>query len=463
MITAAKRLYFHLPMSARGAAASAYGLYLRWWRYGPDTEELVDAALARESWSTERWEHYHEEQLAPLLHRAATRVPAYRDAWQRRRRQGDTASWEELANWPVLTKRELQQRPGAYLADDVDRRRMFKVRTSGSSGSPLAVWRSRAAMRRWYALFEARSRRWYGVSARSRWVLLGGQVVAPAQQTRPPFWVYNAPLRQLYMSSLHISPANVEGYLHAIRDHGVEYMVGYSSAMYWLARFALDRGVEVPRLAVAVSNAEPLYPHQRRVIAEAFGCPVRETYGMVEAVAAAGECAHGALHLWPEVGVTEVVGDDDQLVSHGAVGRLICTGLLNPDMPLIRYEVGDRGALGSGTPLAHPCGRHLPVLAGIEGRLTDTIVTADGRRIVSIGPIFQSTRVREAQMIQEAIGRVRVKVVPDTGFDASDAHEITRRARQRLGDDLEIEVDVVDAIPRGPNGKVRALVNRLDA
>ena len=64
---------------------------------------------------------------------------------------------------------------------------------------------------------------------------------------------------------------------------------------------------------------------------------------------------------------------------------------------------------------------------------------------------------------EEAIGRVRIKVVPDRGFDESDAHEIIRRARQRLGDDLDVEVDVVDAIPRGPNGKLRVLVTRLDA
>ena len=65
---------------------------------------------------------------------------------------------------------------------------------------------------------------------------------------------------------------------------------------------------------------------------------------MAEIVTAAGECNEGQLHLWPEVGWVEVF-DNNQLVNDGTPGELVCTGLLNIDMPLIRYRVGDRGAL----------------------------------------------------------------------------------------------------------------------
>ena len=55
-------------------------------------------------------------------------------------------------------------------------------------------------------------------------------------------------------------------------------------------------------MTVAITNAEPVFDYQRWAIAEAFQCPVRETYGMAEIVAAASECTAGKLHLWPEVG-----------------------------------------------------------------------------------------------------------------------------------------------------------------
>ena len=45
------KLYDHLPPPMRSLAASLRGLYLRSWRYGPETERLVEEALGRESWS----------------------------------------------------------------------------------------------------------------------------------------------------------------------------------------------------------------------------------------------------------------------------------------------------------------------------------------------------------------------------------------------------------------------------
>ena len=97
-------------------------------------------------------------------------------------------------------------------------------------------------------------------------------------------------------------------------------------------------------MTVAITSAEPVYDYQRATIAQAFNCPVRETYGMAEIVAAASECTAGRLHLWPEAGWVEVI-EDKQSLPHGASGDLVCTGLMNADMPLIRYRTGDRGTL----------------------------------------------------------------------------------------------------------------------
>ncbi|MGQ9632607.1 MAG: hypothetical protein ACUVXI_20175, partial [bacterium] len=70
-------LYRHLPYPLRVLAVSALGYYLRWWRYGPETERLVEEALERETWSPERWKAWQGERLARVLHRARHRVPYY--------------------------------------------------------------------------------------------------------------------------------------------------------------------------------------------------------------------------------------------------------------------------------------------------------------------------------------------------------------------------------------------------
>lgn len=452
------RIYHLLPFRARSLAASIRGRYLRAWRYGPETERLVQEALDRDSWSAAQWSVWREKQLGYILHRAATQVPYYREHWRRRRLDGDRGSYDALANWPILDKEEVRRNPLAFVAEDRRVGRMFHEHTSGSTGKPLDLWWSRDTVRKWYALLEARWRRWYGISRNDRWAILGGQPVVPVSQRRPPFWIWNSALNQLYMSSYHLAPDLIPSYLDALALYRVRYIWGYTSALYSLAQETLRLGREDIRLTVAVTNAEPLSDHQRQLIAAAFQCPVRETYGMAEIVAAASECDGGRLHEWPEVGMTELFVDDPTTESNS--GDLICTGLLNADMPLIRYRVGDRASLAT-TQEQCPCGRRLPVITSIEGRTDDLLITPDGRRIGRLDPVFKGQLpIREAQIIQEALNDIRVRYVRAPGCTAEATQSIVTRLRERMGP-VNVVLEEVDCIPRSANGKFRTVICNL--
>ena len=453
--------YAHLPVPARSVAATAHGLYLRAWRYGRDAERLVEEALEREQWSAAQWEAWRQERLAFVLERAATSVPYYKRMWAERRGRGDRATTQDLANWPVLEKDILRAQPRAFVADDRSPAWMFHEHTSGTTGASLDLWRSHDVVRAWYALSEARWRRWYGVSRRDRWAIFGGRALMPAAQTVPPFWVWNAALHQLYCSSYHISAATAVAYARELRSRRVSYLLGYTSALHALAGEMISQGLTVPGLKVVVTNAEPVYPHQREAIGKAFGCPVRESYGLAETVTAASECERGSLHLWPEAGVLEVL-QGESAAHAGESGELVGTSLLNADMPLIRYRIGDRGALSAnGTPCG--CGRTLPRLSSIEGRSDDVLYTRDGRAIGRLDPVFKAgLRMLEAQIIQERLDTIRVRYVPSEGFSPSDGAAVVERLRERMGD-VRVVLEPVPAIPRNDNGKFRAVVCRLPA
>jgi phenylacetate-CoA ligase len=452
------QIYHRLPWPAKTIAASLRGSYLRLWRYGPESEKLTEAALEREQWSKTEWTSYSDHRLCYVLHRAATRVPYYRDYWTRRRLRGENGSWEYLENWPILEKKTVRENPAAFLADDCDSRAMFREYTSGTTGTPLRILSSRKTMRHWYALVEARWRHWYGVSRKDRWAIVGGQLVTPVEQCRPPFWVWNAGLNQLYMSSYHLAPRFIPHYLDALQNYSVKYLWGYSSSLHALALEALHLKKPV-KLEVAIANAEPLFRHQREVISEAFGCPVRETYGMCEMVAAASECESSQLHLWPEVGLVETLHSENSCIDHG-VGELVCTSLLNSDMPLVRYRVGDMGLVcGSGT--ACSCGRSLPLMSSIEGRTDDLLYTADGRVLGRLDPVFKSNLpIRAAQIIQEELDYVRVRYVPAQEFTHDTAKSIIAGLRARMGE-VEVVLEQVEDIPRHANGKFRAVICNL--
>jgi phenylacetate-CoA ligase len=455
-------VYGVLPAPLKSVAASLRGWSLRRWRYGRDSERLVEEALEREQWTPPRWKAYQDERLAVLLRRAAKRVPYYREQWAERRRGGDRTSVENLQSWPVLTKETLRSRNADFVADDCDRGSMFHEHTSGTTGLPLNLWSSRETVRSWYALFEARARRWNGVTRHDRWAILGGQLVTPATRRRPPFWVWNAGLHQLYMSSYHLSPETVAAYIDALRRFRIRYLLGYASSLFSLAHLAREAGVEAPAFSLAISNAEPLYAHQRETIEAVFGCPVRGTYGMAEIASAASECASERIHLWPEAGYLEICDPaTGGPAAAGEVGKLICTGLLNADMPLVRYEVGDLGSLArEGQPCA--CGRTLPELREVTGRLDDVIVTPEGRRVGRLDTVFKADmRIREAQVVQETFDDVRVHVVPAEGFGPSDAESIRRRLQDRLGPGIRISIEEVAGIPRTSAGKFRAVISRV--
>jgi phenylacetate-CoA ligase len=451
-------VYHKLPPALRSVAASGHGYYLRSLRYSRHTEALVAEALEQESWSRQQWESWRQEHLARLLDRAVRHVPYYREHWANRRRAGDRRPWESLENWPVLEKEVLRQTPRAFVAEDA-KSRLHLIQTSGTTGTPLQLWQSRETLTAWYALVEARSRRWYGVSGQDRWAILGGKLVAPVSQDRPPFWVWNQGLRQLYLSSYHLMAQWIPNYVTALRQHRVAYLWGYTSSLFTLAQEMLAQQLTGPELKVVITNAEPLHDYQREIISKAFRCPVRETYGMAEMAAAAGECEAGRLHLWPSVGLLEVL-QGDQPVPAGETGDLVCTGLLNVDMPLIRYRVGDRGRVASLDRVC-ACRRNLPVVECVEGRMDDVIQAANGRRIGRMDPILKGNiAIKELQFIQETRTALRVKYVAARGFDAHAKDELVERIRQYVGD-FNIQMEQVDRIPRGANGKFRQVICNL--
>lgn len=358
----------------------------------------------------------------------------------------------------MLSKAEVRAAPGQFVADDVPRRH-FVDQTSGTSGSPLAVVSSRSALRLWFALLEARNRRWHGVSRHEHWAILGGQMIARARRSRPPYWVWNASLHQLYLSSHNLSPSTAADYASKLRRFAPTHVVAYPSAAAHLARLGLDAGEQAHGPRVVIANAEQVTDAQRALIEAYFGCPIRETYGMAEMAAAASECEAGTLHLLPDAGVVEVVGDDGRPVAAGESGRMLLTGLVNDAMPLIRYDIGDRGrSPASEAPC--PCGRAMRTLPPIEGRAQDMLATASGGRQFWNNPVFYGLPVVEAQVIQERLDLIRVLVVPATDYGLPAAATIEARLRERLGA-VEVEIETRAEIERGPNGKFRPVISHV--
>ena len=94
----------------------------------------------------------------------------------------------------------------------------------------------------------------------------------------------------------------------------------------------------------------------------------------------ATECDHGSLHINPRYIIEVVRYGDGQPCPPGKTGKLLITDLFNDATPLIRYQIGDLGAVEWRD---CACGRSGPCLTELAGRITDLIVLPSGRRTPS--------------------------------------------------------------------------------
>lgn len=454
-------LYHALPYPLKCVMASIKGYNLEKWRYGSDTDRLVKEALERDYWEKERLRLYQEERIAKTLKNAIKHVPYYKRNFQEK--PSITGKNIELKDFGILDKESLRADPMRFISENYSCRSLYHLHTSGSTGTPLSLYLSREAVLEWYSVFEARWRIWNGINRNDRWAIIGGQQVARIDRKTPPFWVWNSPMKQLYISAYHIASWSVESMIKAMKEYKVVYLWGYASAIEILAKEMRRLGIDPPPIKKIISNAEPLLGSQRETIKSVFHAPVISTYGMSESVIGASECSEGRMHLWEDIGYAEIVGDDGENIPTGETGRMICTGLINDAMPLIRYETGDRASIAPDSPEPCPCGRKLKTISCVEGRSDDVVETPDGRKIGRLDTVFKADYpIRRAQIIQEDINSLRVLIEPADEYDNGTDEMITASIMARVGPDMKIYLEKVPSIPLSANGKFRGVVNLIN-
>ncbi len=453
-------LYHRLPGTLRDLAATLEGYWLRRWRYGEEFRRALPGALERMTWTASQLAEQSDRQIRRLMN-LVPHVAYYRELFRSNgidpgRIDSVGALTERV---PVTEKQALRERPLDFVDGRLSRRRLRQLHTSGTTGTPLTLYRDRAAEAEFYAYFEARWRLPSGVDRRSSWTNLGGRAVVPRAQARPPFWVWNHALKQRYMSRLHLGPEYAQAYADELRRRPTRYLYGSASALALLAGMVHQSGCKGITFQVVISSAGPLYDSQRRLIGEVFGCPVVDTYGCAEACLFGFECRAGRMHVSTDAGVLEIVDEAGEPCPPGRAGDVVCTSFVNFAQPLIRYRIGDRAAWAEDQRC--DCGCAFPVLDKIDGRREDVIVLKDGRRLGSLNSLFKAALpLVEAQVIQESPADFRFRIVPGEGWDARSERALREDARQFLGD-AAIRFEYLAAIPRGPAGKFKAVISNV--
>lgn len=417
---------------------------------------------ASQWWSPEDLRVLQWRKFKRLLDHAYRRVPYYR---RRMEEAGvtpdDIRTWGDLARVPISTKEDLRAAfPHATLAAGVDRRRLLLYASSGSTGEPFRYYITREEKaRRWAIVFRYWG--WAGLRAGIPYVNLTGG--APGLFKGHP-WLKRLEhwaARVLELPAFGLYEGNTADYVERIRRFRPRVVRGYASTMYYLARYLQDRGEVLP-LGGVLTLGETLYPYQRELMEEVFACPVYDAYGG-EAMEVAAQCGHHrGYHINAESILVEVVDGGGRPLPPGERGQLVLTNLDNYAMPFIRYNIQDVGVL-SGERCS--CGRGLPLLESVEGRLTDIFITPAGKVLVVhffTLLLMRAEGVDQYQVVQERPDHIVVRVVPNDRYSAEEEVHLLAEIRRYVGPEVEVAIQRVAEIPLTRTGKRRFFISHVN-
>ena len=130
------------------------------------------------------------------------------------------------------------------------------------------------------------------------------------------------------------------------------------------------------------------------------------------------------------------------------------TGLAPDAIPFFRYRIGDIG-----TRCNHPCpcGRPGETFLDVEGREDDFVMTPDGRLVGRLDHIFKGqSHIAEAQILQDRKEAIKVLVVPRIRYNKAAEQRLMRSIRDRLGEEIEVEIAIVKEINTGAKRQVQS-------
>ncbi|WP_151177532.1 phenylacetate--CoA ligase family protein [Hypericibacter terrae] len=421
-------------------------------------------------WRPERLRQAQFEQLKALLRHAAATIPFYAERLQQagfhRGMVLDEASWSQL---PVLTRPEVQAAGNKLLSKDLPEHhgRRHEIRTSGSTGQPVRIVTSDLAQT-WFRAVGLREALWQQRDFSGFFAVIRkferSDMALPPDGEDLPRWgdqrTYPFPTGKAARLSLLASVAQQADWLMRKNPH---YLLTYPSNLAALAQYCGDAGMRPSNLRQVLSIAELLPPETRTLVRETWGVSIADVYSCKEIGYLALQCParENHLHVQSETVLLEVLDEQGRACRPGEVGRVVVTPLFNFAMPLLRYAVGDYAKVGA----LCDCGRGLPVLEQVQGRVRNMLTTPDGGRY---WPSFGSRRFREIapirqhQFVQKSLQRLQGRLAVERPLTPEEETTLRAHILTRLPIPFEIDFVYVDEIPISAAGKLENFISEID-
>ncbi len=366
---------------------------------------------------------------------------------------------ESLQAIPLLTREDIQAHAGQLLsrASPAAHGPVTTGETSGSTGRPIVFYQNDLAQLFWRA-FTLRDHVWHARDLRGK--LAAVRAGVEAASTRGWGVATDLALETGTSVTLDIR-TDIDAQLTWLQSENPHYLITHASNLRALAKRALERGIGIPGLRQVRSYAEALAPDVRDLCRRAWNAPLADVYSAQEVGYIALQCPRFEhYHVQAENLLVEILDADNKPCKLGEIGRVVVTSLHNFAMPLIRYDIGDYAEAGD----VCPCGRGLPVLKHVAGRLRNMLTLPDGRQRWPSFPSHEWSRaapVTQLQMVQKSRDLIILRVAAPRSLTTGEEAALIAALQTCLKHPFAMQIERVPEISRGPGFKFEEFISEL--
>jgi phenylacetate-coenzyme A ligase PaaK-like adenylate-forming protein len=407
---------------------------------------------------------YQAKNLNTLMIHAYDNVPFYRKRLNNANINPHKGNVKDYFHKiPFLTKEDIQTHLSELTASNYNPGELIANKTGGSTGKPLHYYHN---IERVYSMkaVELRHNEWAGWRiGDKKGVLWGARRDINAEDTLKTKLRKRLIDRFLVLDTSSITDLKMLNFANELIKFKPKGILAYANSIYEFAKFVKENNISGIAPYSIITSAEVLHEHERELVEEVFGCKVFNRYGCREVAVIASECEkHNGLHIAADSLFVEFIKDDGTAAGPQEEGNIIVTDMFNWGMPFIRYMIEDRGVPAN---RVCPCGRTLPLMERVTGRVTDFLVTPDGVKVsgasVTIYLIANTPGIKQAQFVQDKTDEIILKLVKADDYSDDTLKFLSSRMPEFFGKHVTVMYEFVEDIPKTPSGKYRFSICNL--
>jgi len=450
-----QKLFDKSPLIVQNILISVFNFLAYKKRYGGVYKSSIEKYRNNRSCTREELLEIQEKQFQLLKDFAIANAPYYKNTYKD---NYDDVTVATISKLPILSKAELKKQVENFYTLPVNEGYLSK--TGGTTGKSLeVVFTNKDLQDRFAMLDDFRNRFGYKLGKRTAW-LSGKTFLTEKDVKKNRFWKTDVIHKIRYYSTFHIKDAYLKYYILDLIKYKPEYISGFPTAIMALASYGLKNDIPFPENLVKAifTTSETLTPTMREAIQKYFKAPVYNQYSASEGAPFIFECVNHNLHVELQSGVFEVLDEDNNPATEG---RLVVTSFSSYGTPLIRYDIGDSIALSDKT---CSCGNNNPLVREILGRNDDFVYSPQNGKIhlTNIANSIKDVKgIGKMQIIQNKLNALHFLIVDDGGFDEKSKKLLIKNWRERVGDSMELTVEIVPTIDSEKSGKFRVIKNSI--